>query len=593
MDWQFGFVSGGHGLRRRAKEVQGFGSVIAMERDRYGNGHGHGRGPMGSVAVRPNHRLDDRGYLESDSDPEMRRSMELSEYRRLKREKLRRQLKKCIWNVTPSPPRSRGGEIERERRREEGEDGVGGRGDKDFEFGGIGVEKSASESESEREVERRHRKETGEERGRHKKRLQERKSRDVESDEDDDESKEEWSKKHRRKRRGDESEEEPERDRKRRNGKKSRKVEESEDDSEVERKKWSGKKSQRKVRVEESEEDSEVERNKRHKKRKHDKRVEESEEEYDEDRKRMHKSRKHISTSRKRRDSPGESESDHEVDKRNRKGRSSRRAGSDESSEEGSDVECKERRKAKPGGSRRPKEFGKKTQKLVTSSKEFEEDGEAIRKGEILPLSKSHEGLERPGSSPSEAAVESSSGDFDSDEAEKAELDIAVPNELDEEAYKFKELLEAQRKVVTGDLENEPMIGPAPAPRAEGHISYGGALRPGEGDAIAQYVQQGKRIPRRGEVGLSADEISNFEDLGYVMSGSRHQRMNAIRIRKENQVYSAEDKRALAMFNYEEKAKREHKVMSDLQRLVQRHIGEEVAPNHDPFGTNKADEVPT
>lgn len=36
--------------------------------------------------------------------------------------------------------------------------------------------------------------------------------------------------------------------------------------------------------------------------------------------------------------------------------------------------------------------------------------------------------------------------------------------------------------------------------------------------------------------------------------------MNAIRIRKENQVYSAEDKRALAMFNYEEKAKREQKV---------------------------------
>jgi len=26
------------------------------------------------------------------------------------------------------------------------------------------------------------------------------------------------------------------------------------------------------------------------------------------------------------------------------------------------------------------------------------------------------------------------------------------------------------------------------------------------------------------------------------------------------------------MFNYEEKAKREHKVMSDLQRLVQRHM---------------------
>jgi hypothetical protein len=50
---------------------------------------------------------------------------------------------------------------------------------------------------------------------------------------------------------------------------------------------------------------------------------------------------------------------------------------------------------------------------------------------------------------------------------------------------------------------------------------------------------------------LSADEISHFEELGYVMSGSRHSRMNAIRIRKENQVYSAEEKAALAMINYE------------------------------------------
>ena len=41
------------------------------------------------------------------------------------------------------------------------------------------------------------------------------------------------------------------------------------------------------------------------------------------------------------------------------------------------------------------------------------------------------------------------------------------------------------------------------------------------------------------QVGLTADQISRFEDLGYVMSGSRHSRMNAIRIRKENQVMVA------------------------------------------------------
>lgn len=182
-----------------------------------------------------------------------------------------------------------------------------------------------------------------------------------------------------------------------------------------------------------------------------------------------------------------------------------------------------------------------------------------------------------------DSLINQSDGETDKDE------DAAV--KIDEEAIQFKVLLDAQKKSAAG-LENEPIVGPAPAPRAEGHISYGGALRPGEGDAIAQYVQQGKRIPRRGEVGLSAEEIQKFEGLGYVMSGSRHQRMNAIRIRKENQVYSAEDKRALAMFNYEEKAKREHKVMSDLQRLIQRHIGQDVGPTHDPFAAKQPEVAP-
>ncbi|CAI9755335.1 unnamed protein product [Fraxinus pennsylvanica] len=124
-------------------------------------------------------------------------------------------------------------------------------------------------------------------------------------------------------------------------------------------------------------------------------------------------------------------------------------------------------------------------------------------------------------------------------------------------------MIESGKKLT---LEIEPVVGPVPFPTAEGHISYGGALRPGEGDAIARYVQRGKHIPCscRVEVGLSAEEIQKFETLGYVMSGSGHQRMNAIRIRKENQVYSAEDKRALAMFNHEEKSKREQKVMADL-----------------------------
>ena len=55
---------------------------------------------------------------------------------------------------------------------------------------------------------------------------------------------------------------------------------------------------------------------------------------------------------------------------------------------------------------------------------------------------------------------------------------------------------------------------------------------------MAQFVQEGQRIPRRGEIGLGSEDIDKFEKAGYVMSGSRHRRMNAVRVRKENQVYS-------------------------------------------------------
>ena len=96
----------------------------------------------------------------------------------------------------------------------------------------------------------------------------------------------------------------------------------------------------------------------------------------------------------------------------------------------------------------------------------------------------------------------------------------------------------------------------------------------GEGDAIAAYVQQNIRIPRRGEIGWAGEEIASLEDQGYVMSGSRHARMNAVRLRKENQVYSAEEKRALAIITFEEKQQKDNKIVSDFrQMLTQRGQG--------------------
>ncbi|XP_023307771.2 NKAP family protein CG6066 [Lucilia cuprina] len=97
---------------------------------------------------------------------------------------------------------------------------------------------------------------------------------------------------------------------------------------------------------------------------------------------------------------------------------------------------------------------------------------------------------------------------------------------------------------------------------------FGRALLPGEGAAMAAYIAEGKRIPRRGEIGLTSDEIATFESVGYVMSGSRHRRMEAVRIRKENQIYSADEKRALAMFSKEERQKRENKILSQFKDMI-------------------------
>ena len=123
--------------------------------------------------------------------------------------------------------------------------------------------------------------------------------------------------------------------------------------------------------------------------------------------------------------------------------------------------------------------------------------------------------------------------------------------------------------------KSDAFVGPVPevsVQKSSGKLDYGGALLPGEGEAMAAYVAEGKRIPRRGEIGLTCDEISTFEDAGYVMSGSRHRRMEAVRIRKENQIYSADDKHALALYNHEERKKRENRILSEFRSMVHKKM---------------------
>lgn len=153
----------------------------------------------------------------------------------------------------------------------------------------------------------------------------------------------------------------------------------------------------------------------------------------------------------------------------------------------------------------------------------------------------------------------------------------SLDGHLDDEAKEFvKQLNEKkkkQRQEEGRDGSQEEDIGETvgPLPKTAVQLNqrdYGKALLPGEGAAMAAFIAEGKRIPRRGEIGLTSDEIEKFEDVGYVMSGSRHHRMEAVRIRKENQLYSADEKRALQMFNKEERAKRESKILSQFREMV-------------------------
>jgi hypothetical protein len=140
----------------------------------------------------------------------------------------------------------------------------------------------------------------------------------------------------------------------------------------------------------------------------------------------------------------------------------------------------------------------------------------------------------------------------------------------------LKEAQDLKRAIQGGAESDEEDEGPMPLPQsnaatggaAKGGSAYGKALLPGEGQAIAQYVQQNLRIPRRGEIGYSGDDIDHFERSGYVMSGSRHTRMNAVRIRKENQVYSAEEQRALALITMEENQQKESQLMEDFRTML-------------------------
>ena len=147
-----------------------------------------------------------------------------------------------------------------------------------------------------------------------------------------------------------------------------------------------------------------------------------------------------------------------------------------------------------------------------------------------------------------------------------------------EEYELMQEMLAKRRKLAEEKApvkeEVDDTFGPMPMAQMGLTKGYGAAMLPGEADAMAQYVQDNKRIPRRGEIGLTAEDIEKYEVLGYQMSGSRHRRMNAVRMRKEGQIYTAEEERILAQINAAERAKRENQVVADFRQLLSSKIKE-------------------
>lgn len=140
-----------------------------------------------------------------------------------------------------------------------------------------------------------------------------------------------------------------------------------------------------------------------------------------------------------------------------------------------------------------------------------------------------------------------------------------------EEEWIEKDVMEsvAEGRMNQSDESDQDIIGPVLPQKVQlSHKELGTQLLKGEGEAMAAYIADGKRIPRRGEIGLTSDEIVRYEDDGWVMSGSRHRRMEAVRLRKENQIYSADEKRALAMFSKEERVKRENKILGQFREMV-------------------------
>lgn len=87
-----------------------------------------------------------------------------------------------------------------------------------------------------------------------------------------------------------------------------------------------------------------------------------------------------------------------------------------------------------------------------------------------------------------------------------------------------------------------------------------------------EFLSQFKRAPRRGEIGLSAEEIGNAEKLGYVMSGSRSKAAHMFVNRVQRQLHERDAAKREQQFRQVEDERSNTDLIDALAKLVQSKV---------------------
>ncbi|KAJ2488594.1 hypothetical protein IWW37_004660 [Coemansia sp. RSA 2050] len=266
------------------------------------------------------------------------------------------------------------------------------------------------------------------------------------------------------------------------------------------------------------------------------------------------------------------------IDERNRGdakgGDSDSNSGGSRSDRSGSSDEDSDRQRSKRKSSRSRSKRSKRSSKESRSkhsSKSKKKSRSLRHSGKSSKSSKSKHSSSRR--SRRESDYSDSSDDYSSDDSRRRRSMLPRAKRESKRALSRDAHTSSHAPTTEPPAErlSDQEIGPMPSSDrlpALGARSFGGALLPGEGSAMAAYVQSGERIPRRGEIGVDQNMIERLENSGYVMSGNRHRRMNAVRVRKENQVISAEEKRQMLLQNQEERLKKEAQIITEFRDML-------------------------